>query len=152
MCQVPWRLDIICGLWKFSTDFDNFQHGGQVLMLQWEIIHKLHKEVWQYPQTLKISLKCTHVKREKLKHVFINYSAPYRSMVTKFIEFPHDYVMGLYIKFGYDMSKGCWDIGVFPVWRLRGRMSLAVADISARNNILATRGGLIVSLDIENKF
>jgi hypothetical protein len=73
-------------------------------------------------------------------------------MVTKFSECPHDDVMGLYIKFGYDMSKGCWDIGVFPVWRLHGRISLAVADISARNNILATRGGLIVSLDIENKF
>ena len=144
--------DIICGLWKFSTDFDNFQHGGQVLMLQWEIIYKLYKEVWQYPQTLKISLKCTHVKREELKHVFINYSFPYRSMVTKFIECPPDDVMGLCIKFGYDMSKGCWDIGVFPVWRVRGRISLAVADISARNNILAIRGGLIVSLDIENKF
>ena len=60
--------------------------------------------------------------------------------------------MGLSIKFGYDMSKGCRDIGVFPVCRLRGRISLAVADISARNNILAIRGGLIVSLDIENKF
>ena len=73
-------------------------------------------------------------------------------MVTKLIECPHDDVMGLYIKFGYDMSKGCRDIGVFPVWRLRGRISLAVADISARNNILAIRGGLIVPPDIENKF
>ena len=60
--------------------------------------------------------------------------------------------MGLCIKFGYDMSKGCRDIGMFPVFRLRARISLAVADISARNNILATRGGQIVSLDIENKF
>ena len=41
---------------------------------------------------------------------------------------------------------------MFPVWGVRGRISLAVADISARNNILAVRGGLIVSLDIENKF
>ena len=73
-------------------------------------------------------------------------------MVTKFIKRPHDDVMGLCFKFGYDLSKGCWDIAVFPVWRLRGRISLAVADISARNNILATRGGQIVSLDIENKF
>ena len=73
-------------------------------------------------------------------------------MVTKFIECPHDDVMGLCIKFGYDMSKGCRDIGVFPVWRLRGRLSLAVADISAGNNILAKWGGLIVSPDMENKF
>jgi hypothetical protein len=73
-------------------------------------------------------------------------------MVTKFIECPHDDVMGLFIKSGYDMSKGCRDIGVFPVWRLRGRLSLAVADISAGNNILAIWGGLIVSPDMENKF
>ena len=73
-------------------------------------------------------------------------------MVTKFIKCPQDDVMGLCNKFGYDMSKGCLDIGVFPVWRIRGWFSLAVADISARNNILAIRGGLIVSLDIENKF
>ena len=73
-------------------------------------------------------------------------------MVTKFIECPHDDVIGLYIKSGYDMSKGCWDIGVFPVWGVRGRITLAVAVISARSNILAIRGGLIVSLDIENKF
>ena len=73
-------------------------------------------------------------------------------MVTKFSECPHDDVMGLYIKFGYDMSKGCWDIGVFPVWGVRGRKSLAVAVISARSNIWAIWGGLKVSLDIENKF
>jgi hypothetical protein len=41
---------------------------------------------------------------------------------------------------------------VFPVWRLRGRISLAVANISGRNNILAIYGGLIVSPDMENKF
>ena len=73
-------------------------------------------------------------------------------MVTKFIECPHNDVMGLGIKFGYDLSKGYWDIGVFPVWRLRGWISLAVADICASYNILAIRGGLIVSPDIENKF
>ena len=72
-------------------------------------------------------------------------------MVTKFFECPHDYVMGQCIKFGYDMSKGCRDIGVFPVWRLRGRISLVIADFFARSNILAIRGGLIVSPDIENK-
>ena len=60
--------------------------------------------------------------------------------------------MGLSTKVGYDMSKGCRDIGVFPVWRLRGRISLVIADFFARSNILAIRGGLIVSLDIENKF
>ena len=60
--------------------------------------------------------------------------------------------MGLCIKFGYDMSKGCRDIGVFPVWRLRGRISLVVADISARSNILAIQGGLIVSPDIEHLY
>ena len=92
------------------------------------------------------------MKREELKHVVINNSAPYGSMLTKFIECPHDDVMGLCFKFGYDMSKGCREIGMFPVWRLRGRISLAVADISARNNILAIRGGLIVSLDIEISF
>jgi hypothetical protein len=73
-------------------------------------------------------------------------------MVTKFIECPHDDVMGLCIKFGYDMSRGCRDIVVFLVWRIRGRLSLAAADISAGNNILAIWGGLIVSPDIENKF
>jgi hypothetical protein len=73
-------------------------------------------------------------------------------MVTKFIECPHDDVMGLGIKFSHDMSKGCRDIGAFPVWRLCGRLSLAVADISAGNNILAKWGGLIVSPDMENKF
>ena len=41
---------------------------------------------------------------------------------------------------------------MFPVWRLRGRISLAVADISAINNMLAIRGGLIVSPDINNTF
>ena len=35
--------------------------------------------------------------------------------------------MGLCDKFGYDMTKGCWDIGLHPVWRLRGRIWLAVA-------------------------
>ena len=73
-------------------------------------------------------------------------------MVTKFIECPHDDVMCLCIKFGYDMSKGCRDIGVFPVWRLRGRISLAVKDISARNNVLTIREGLIVSPDIDNLY
>ena len=73
-------------------------------------------------------------------------------MVTKFIECPHDDVMGLFIKFGNDMSKCCRDIGEFQVWRLRGRLSLVVADISAGNNILAIWGGLIVSPDIESKF
>jgi hypothetical protein len=73
-------------------------------------------------------------------------------MVTKFIKCPHDDVMGLCIKFRYDISKSYRDIGVFPVWRLRGRISLAVADISEINNILAIRGGLIVSPDMENKF
>ena len=38
-------------------------------------------------------------------------------MVTKFIECPHDDVMGLCIKFGYDMSKGCRDMSSLPVWR-----------------------------------
>ena len=73
-------------------------------------------------------------------------------MVTKFIECSHDDVMGLCNKFGHDMSKGYRDIGVFPVFRLRARISLAVADISAGNNILAIWGGLIVSPDMENKF
>ena len=73
-------------------------------------------------------------------------------MVTKFIKRPHDDVMGLCFKFGYDMSKGCRDIGVFPVWGVCGQISLGAAVISARSNILAIRGGLIVSPDIENKF
>ena len=73
-------------------------------------------------------------------------------MVTKSIECPPDDFMGLCIKFGYDMSKGCRDIGVFPVCRIRGRISLAVKDISARNNVLTIREGLIVSPDVNNKF
>ena len=49
----------------------------------------------------------THVKREELKHIFINYGAPYRSKVTKLFGCPHDDAMGVFTKFGYDMLKCC---------------------------------------------
>ena len=74
--QVSWRFDRICGLWICSIDFDIFQHSGQILMFPWKIIYELYGEVWQYHPTLNICLKYTHVKREELKHIFINYSAP----------------------------------------------------------------------------
>ena len=35
--------------------------------------------------------------------------------------------MGLCTKVGYDMSKGSWDMGLLPVWRLGGQIWLAVA-------------------------
>ena len=76
---------------------------------------------WQYHQTLKISLKYRTYSCEE-RHILINYSAPYWSKITKFIERPHDDVMELFTKFGYDLSKGCWEIGLLPVWRLCSRI------------------------------
>ena len=59
--------------------------------------------------------------------------------------------MGLCTKFGYDMWKGLWEIGLLPVWRLHRHIWLAVADVSVRSTLLAKWGGLMVSPDIENK-
>ena len=42
--------------------------------------------------------------------------------------------------------------GLLPVWRLRGRIWLAVANMSATIHLLAIWGDLIVSPDIENLF
>ena len=34
-----WRLDRVCGLWICTIDFDNFKHGGKILMFPWKIIY-----------------------------------------------------------------------------------------------------------------
>ena len=65
--QNLWPVDMYYWFWQLSTWRPKFL---------WEIIYQQYGEVWQHHQTLKISLKYTHVKREELKHIFINNSAP----------------------------------------------------------------------------
>ena len=54
------------------------------------------------------------------------FDVPLRSKVTKPFGCPHDDVISLCTKLGYDKLKSCWEMGLLPVWRLRRPVWLAV--------------------------
>ena len=84
ICQVSWRLDRICGLWKCTIDFDIFQNGSQILM--GKNVLELFGEVWQYHQTLKNKL-AIHLWRDYLGN-------PEREWEHNF-EFTHRVTLGM---------------------------------------------------------